>query len=439
MYLRKLIIEDIRALSNISMEFEKGKENGWHVILGSNGAGKSSLIKSFALLAMGEREAYAARQDFNLWIKNDKNQSSISGVFSMDIDYDFMSGVGQPPSKPINGHVVISRDEDSFSRTVETRFSGERIQRTVWGGGEGWFCASFGPFRRFTGGDRDYEKLFVTNKRLAPHLTALGEEVALTDAKTWLTSLSNRALQEERKNSKSSARLILELVTDFLNKSTFLAHGATIAEVTDTTIYVTDGNGVKIEISELSDGYRCALSLVIELLRQMFEIYSFESMQKAMTKTPGTVQVSGVVAIDEIDTHLHPTWQRDIGAWLRRSFPRLQFIVTTHSPIVCRAVANEDGSLAGTVWKLPSPGSSDTFRQISGFELDQLVYGDVLDAFSTELFGQHVIRSQAGDNKLERLAELNTKSLKKSLSVEETSERKELRKTFPANAGMLKD
>ncbi|MCP6134773.1 hypothetical protein NL393_36910, partial [Klebsiella pneumoniae] len=74
-------------------------------------------------------------------------------------------------------------------------FTGERHSRTIWGGAPGWFAASFGPFRRFTGGDRIYDRIFLSNRRLAPHLTALGEDVALTEAMAWLTSLHVERLQ----------------------------------------------------------------------------------------------------------------------------------------------------------------------------------------------------------------------------------------------------
>lgn len=49
------------------------------------------------------------------------------------------------------------------------------------------------------------------------------------------------------------------------------------------------------------------------------------------------IDVTGVVLIDEVDAHLHPTWQTRIGQWFTKYFPNIQFIVTTHSPLVCRA------------------------------------------------------------------------------------------------------
>jgi len=96
-----------------------------------------------------------------------------------------------------------------------------------------------------------------------------------------------------------------------------------------------------------------------------------------------------------------------------------------------------DGQIKGTVWKLPNPGAEGQFRRIEGAELNQLVFGDVLDAYSTELFGSNVVRPETGVKKIERLAELNVKALLGRLSADEEAERKALRKAFPGDAGTL--
>lgn len=202
MYIRRFVVENVRSISKAEMTFDKGKEAGWHVVLGSNGSGKSSLVRSFSLLAMGEKEAYASRQDFSRWISSGVQEAMVSGAFTMDPDYDVLSGKGQVPSRLITAAVVIYNTDDSYSRSAETAFGGQRVQRTLWGGGQGWFTASFGPFRRFTGGDRIYDRLFLSNKRLAPHLTALGEDVALTEAMAWMTSLYVRSLHDSKNKSR---------------------------------------------------------------------------------------------------------------------------------------------------------------------------------------------------------------------------------------------
>jgi len=59
--------------------------------------------------------------------------------------------------------------------------------------------------------------------------------------------------------------------------------------------------------------------------------------KEVVTRTPG------VILIDEIDLHLHPIWQRSIVEDLKRTFPNIQFIVTTHSPFVIQSL--EEGEL----------------------------------------------------------------------------------------------
>lgn len=441
MYLRKFSVSGIRSVNSLDMEFEKGREAGWHVLLGANGSGKSSVVRSLALLQMGEKEAYAARQDFSRWIQTGSDTATISGTFSMEEGYDDLTGKGQPPKKSILGKVEIARSAASSVKQAELKFTGERIQRALWGAGKGWFSASFGPFRRFTGGDRIYDRLFVSNPRLAPHLTALGEDVALTEAVSWFSSLV-RQVNIEFATGKSDdvslfkqpALQVISTVMSFINNNSFLPYGATIVGLTSEDMLVRDGNGVQVTLDQLSDGYRSALSMTLELIRQMFELYGHERMLSSFDELTGTIQAPGVVAIDEVDVHLHPNWQRDIGRWLTKFFPRIQFIVTTHSPIVCRAVADTSGTVNGSVWQLPSPGSSRQFRQIVGAELEQLLFGDILEAYGTHLFGDEITRSPAGQNRVARLAALNTLALSRRLTVAEQSERRMLRAAFTKDA-----
>ncbi len=437
MYLRRFSIRNVRSIASFEMEFPHAPAAGWHVVLGSNGAGKSSVVRSFALLMMGEKEAYASRQDVSRWVRGDQEESGISGRLTFDRSFDSLSGGGYPPERPIQATVTLRRAGTQLGPIVEADYSGERTTRTIWGGGPGWFSASFGPFRRFTGGDRIYDRLFVSNKRLAPHLTALGEDVALTEALGWLTALHVQQLQDERSERNSNAAEMLRLVTSFLNEGGFLPHGARIEDTTNDQVFIRDGNSARIPLDQMSDGYRSALSLTIELVRQMFELYGFDTMRAALAQVPGCVMAPGVVAIDEVDAHLHPTWQRDIGFWLTRHFPRVQFIVTTHSPIVCRAIVDDDGEIRGSVWQLPAPGSGDRFRRVTGADLDLLAFGDVLDAFGTELFGGDVMRSEAGRKKLTRLAALNRIALDRKLTGSEVEERQSLRSALPAAAGRL--
>jgi hypothetical protein len=100
--------------------------------------------------------------------------------------------------------------------------------------------------------------------------------------------------------------------------------------------------------------------------------------------------------------------------------------VTTHSPLICQAASS------GSIFLLPTPGSDETPRFIEGIERDRLLYGNVLDAYATEGFGNVPTRSDEGVERLERLAELEAKAREEDLSDEERAERERLVKVFPS-------
>lgn len=92
-------------------------------------------------------------------------------------------------------------------------------------------------------------------------------------------------------------------------------------------------NGNVSTWSELSEGYRVYIALVADIARRAVVLNQFDG-----TKAPARLE--GVVLIDELDLHLHPRWQRVALLGLRRVFPRLQFVVTTHSPQILSSVEN---------------------------------------------------------------------------------------------------
>ncbi|MBF0154000.1 MAG: AAA family ATPase [Magnetococcales bacterium] len=92
-------------------------------------------------------------------------------------------------------------------------------------------------------------------------------------------------------------------------------------------------NGAIATWSELSDGYHLFLALVADIARRAIMLNESDGGD-------APAKVEGVVLIDEIDLHLHPRWQRVVLDGLREAFPRLQFIVTTHSPQVLSSAQN---------------------------------------------------------------------------------------------------
>lgn len=91
-----------------------------------------------------------------------------------------------------------------------------------------------------------------------------------------------------------------------------------------------DARKSRHRFSQLSDGFKSMINLVAEISHRCIELNGFLG-EKSITNTPG------VVLIDEIDLYLHPKWQRHVLADLKKAFPLIQFIVTTHSPFIVQS------------------------------------------------------------------------------------------------------
>ena len=88
---------------------------------------------------------------------------------------------------------------------------------------------------------------------------------------------------------------------------------------------VATKDGIDIRVDMLSDGEKCTIAILGDLARRL-------AIANPERKNP--LEGEGIVLIDEIELHMHPTWQRKILKVLREIFPNIQFIITTHSPQV---------------------------------------------------------------------------------------------------------
>ena len=88
---------------------------------------------------------------------------------------------------------------------------------------------------------------------------------------------------------------------------------------------VIEKNGETLSVNQLSDGEKCLLALIGDLARRL---------ALANPKDDNPLNGLGIVIIDEIDLHLHPSMQRRVMENLSKTFPNIQFIITTHSPQV---------------------------------------------------------------------------------------------------------
>lgn len=86
-----------------------------------------------------------------------------------------------------------------------------------------------------------------------------------------------------------------------------------------------------IPFDDLSDGYRNMIGIIADIAHRASRLNPHFGAEAAR-------KTQGIVLIDEIDLHLHPKWQRRVVEDLKRAFPALQFIVSTHSPFILQSL-----------------------------------------------------------------------------------------------------
>lgn len=106
-----------------------------------------------------------------------------------------------------------------------------------------------------------------------------------------------------------------------------------------------DGSTRTLRISQLSDGYRVVLGLTMDLARRMAQANSQLLSDEMQIINP--LDLPAIALIDEVDLHLHPSWQQRVLTDLMQTFRNTQFIVTTHSPQVLSTVKRENIRVIG--------------------------------------------------------------------------------------------
>ena len=177
---------------------------------------------------------------------------------------------------------------------------------------------------------------------------ALTPRINFSELFTWFYGRENDELREQKKrddfdyrlNDLSAVRLAIKSMLDGVSEPRVETEPLRFS----VSVVADEGRADTLELDQLSDGQRAVLALAADLARRMAQ---------GNPHLDDPLQSEAVVLIDEVELHLHPSWQQRILTDLRRTFPNTQFIVSTHSPQVLTTVeprhivelAREDGRI----------------------------------------------------------------------------------------------
>ena len=155
-----------------------------------------------------------------------------------------------------------------------------------------------------------------------------------TDLANWFFTRELQELREGKKRKDidfefSDLKQIRKAITTVIAPNARIYFSQT--ESTQLMVEWETETGEKIELSlnQLSSGYRNMLALVMDFARRLAQ---------ANPQMANPLEAEAVLMIDELDLHLHPTWQQKIIPDLRKVFPNTQIIATTHSPEIVTTV-----------------------------------------------------------------------------------------------------
>ena len=387
MYISRVILKNIRGFADLQFDLTRadGTCAGWTVFTGDNGSGKSTLLKAIAIGLTGRDTARSLQPSFHGWIRDGADdEAAIQLEIVRVAEDDATAESGRNPASRFPSRLALQNGskEPVLQATIPPGKPRNYAtpERTIWSpDATGWFSCGYGPFRRVFGASPEATRQMVapTTERF---VTMFQEAASLAEVDQWLRNLKHKEL-ENRAAEREQLALLLEILRDDL-----LPNQITVDRVDSDGLWLKDRNGVQLAWSEMSDGYRAALALIADIIRHLVSVYGVEGLADRGTDGRIFIRRSGVVLIDEVDAHLHPEWQREIGFWLKRHFPNIQFLVTTHSPIICQA-ADPNG-----LFVLPEPGSGVAPRALTTEEYEKVIASRPDTILLTPAFGLHASR-----------------------------------------------
>jgi len=321
MYITRLRLENVKLLADQDFSFVRkdGTIRHWTVLVGDNGVCKTTVLQALAIVTSGDRMTRALVADAADYV--DARDPGRAAKLTADID------VGRDWPHPVGREVEMSVPPGSHA------FQGAKQ------------AGYFDNVR-----DRREPGHFVVGYGIGRRLPRKGEVPTPRDpAKTRVESLFDsqqvmlgvdffEVLKETGGHLEFVAQLRDVLLTEDADGNKLLPWLAnlelrgqggvnTMTKLLESRRVMLEIDGAKFQLAphQLSQGYQSMFAWIADLIG-----HAFLDAGVAVSLR----ELEGVVLLDEIDLHLHPTWQRRVVPILRKVFPRLQFVVTTHSPLV---------------------------------------------------------------------------------------------------------
>lgn len=386
MYARSLHIYDFKCYGKAVLRLQYPGRTGKGVsslknvnlVLGDNGGGKSSILRALAIAALAPALLESGFVPYRLVRRARADEEAIKESL-LKIEAVITDDEHFPASSRKKLE-LLARLEPRGPRSSQDRLHLDStpdspISRLLGDDySPAFFVVGYGATRRVETGDFSPGSARRSRGLRYQRIAGLFEDqVALRPLQMWLPRLQGRDVQRFLE--------VVELLNRVLPAN--VVFEGEIDDEDDQYQFLFDG--ITTPFSSLSDGYKAFVGWVGDLLGHLCDV---APPDKRIDDIPG------MVLVDEIDLHLHPEWQRSVVPSLASAFPKLQFVFTSHSPLVASTVKRENVFITDT--------AEDGTATVA--QLQESVYGRSMEQLLlSSYFGMQTTRPESFQSEGETL------------------------------------
>ena len=408
MYLKKLHISNFRCFRDYTIEFASGVT----VLFGKNGSGKSTLIhaihKALSMLMYTKNEyktievkgvkkkkmiGYKTIANNNPYLHvkgfanddfNNHTDSFIEIAAIADFDIELCNVDWKMSAKASNSKIRPTMFEDAYMAFYNWQENGNQLPLLSYisdsfphkeDNKKSQIKAKIRELRNFAYFDWDEEE-GCTNEwieRLEKNLLRQAALLAKGVVKNEQGMVVGAQLQKEDEPELHKLfheqLCITECFRTFTSNSSFDSDNAIKFDLftlgrtkqNEGKLCIQTANGQEYAFRKLPAGYKRLFNIVLDLAYRSY-----------ILSDRATTDIPGLVIIDEIDLHLHPSLEQIVLDCLKRTFPSVQFIVSTHSPLVLTDIETQNSR--NRVFKMtPACDAPEEWRNIHGIDYNQML------------------------------------------------------------------
>lgn len=340
MYLSNIHIENFKGIKNADFSFTRAV----NLIIGNNGTGKTSVLEAIAVALGGFLSGIDGVSTIHFSKDEIRRENQLTGTGSNNIIYktpisvkaclELNIGNKDEPENHLFQFVRQKKSIKSARSTVEPR----DICRAAKAMADNQYAVlpviSYQSFSRVSNQKKDkWENPFSDDySRVVGYVDCLEEAANDKMLSNWCKKMEQIAWQQGE--TILEYEIVKKTVAKFMQ---FMQEDERIHiyydKRTEELLYSNTEEVLPIRL--LSSGFRNLLGMVFDIAYRM-AVLNPDLLEEITEKTPG------IVLIDEIDMHLHPKWQWKVVDALKNTFPMVQFIATTHSPIIVASCKEEN-------------------------------------------------------------------------------------------------